>query len=73
MQAPSFGQRARNWSMTWRQTLCRGSAVGLEEDLADSGGNDSVLALGHVGQGIAHEVDAATLPGGAEHRVGSPP
>jgi putative transposase len=47
--------------------LCRGSVVGLEEDLADSGGNNSVLALGHVGQGIAHEVDAATLPGGAEH------
>jgi hypothetical protein len=36
---------ARNWSATWRQT-CRGSVVGLEEDLADSGGNNSVLALG---------------------------
>src|SRR5690606_9428772 len=31
----------------------------------DRGGDDSVLALGHVGQRVPHEVDAAALPGGA--------
>src|SRR3546814_19064574 len=39
--------------------------IGLQEDLADRGGDDSVLALGHIGQGIAHEVHPAALPGGA--------
>src|SRR3989344_5544517 len=39
--------------------------IGLKEDLADRGGDDSVLALGHIGQGIAHEVHPAALPGGA--------
>lgn len=29
------------------------------------GGDHGVLALGHIGQGIAHEVDAAAQPGGA--------
>lgn len=41
--------------------------VGLEEDLPDGGGHHGVLSLRHVGQGVPHEVDAAALPGGAEH------
>ena len=40
--------------------------IGLREDLPDGGGNDGVLSLGHIGQGVAHEVHATALPGGAE-------
>ncbi|BBB12243.1 hypothetical protein SPYCA_1501 [Sphingopyxis sp. FD7] len=29
--------------------LCRSGMIGLEEDLADGGGNNGVLALGNVG------------------------
>lgn len=39
--------------------------IRLQEDLPDRGGGHGVLALGYVGQGIAHEVDVAALPGGA--------
>eukprot|EP01137_Pigoraptor_chileana_P013759 Opistho-2@67633 len=47
--------------------LCCGGMVGLKEDLADGSSDYRVLALGHVGQRVSHEVDAAALPGGAEH------
>ncbi len=43
-----------------------GGMIGLEEDLPDRGGNDGVLAFRHVGQRVAHEMDAAALPGGTE-------
>ena len=46
--------------------LDSGGMVRLEEDLPDSGGDHIVLALGHVRQRIAHEVDAAALPGGGD-------
>jgi len=42
--------------------------IGLDEGLADRGGDDGVLATRHVGQRVAHEMDAAALshewPGG---------
>ena len=42
--------------------------IGLDEGSADRGGDDGVLATRHVGQRVAHEVDAAALshewPGG---------
>lgn len=46
--------------------LGSGGMIGLEEDLPDRGGNDGVLALRHVRQRVAHEVDTAALPGGAD-------
>ena len=46
--------------------LGSGGVIGLEEGLADRGGNDGVLAFGHMRQGVPHEVDAAALPGRAE-------
>ena len=42
--------------------LLRAFLVGLVEGLPDCRSNDGVLALGHVGEGIAHPVDAAALP-----------
>ncbi len=50
--------------------LRRSGMVGLKEDLTDCSGNDGILALGHIGQGVAHEVDAAALPGRA-HDAGN--
>jgi site-specific DNA recombinase len=47
--------------------LARRILVGLEESLAQGGGDHGVLALGHVGQGIPHPVDAATLPSGTQY------
>jgi len=38
-----------------------------EVDLTDHGGNDDVLALRHMGKGIAHPMNPAPLPCGAEH------
>ena len=47
--------------------LMRGLGVGLQEGLADRGGDHGVLALGHVRQGVAHPMHAAALPSCAEH------
>jgi len=44
-------------------------SVGLIEGLADRGSNDGVLAARDVGQGVAHPVDAAALPGGLEDAI----
>ena len=41
--------------------------IGLQEGLADRGGDHGVLALGHVRQSITHPMHAAALPAGAEH------
>ena len=41
--------------------------IGLDEGLAQSGRYHVLLALRHVGLGIAHPVHAATLPGAAQH------
>ena len=43
--------------------LMRGRGVGLQESLADRGGDHGVLALGHVRQGVAHptRIDQAGL------------
>jgi hypothetical protein len=41
--------------------------VGPDEGLPDRGRNHGVLALGHVSERVPHEVDAAALPGGADH------
>ena len=40
--------------------------IGLIEGLPDRGGHDGVLALRHMGQRVAHPVNAAALPGGIE-------
>ena len=42
------------------------AAVGLHESLTDRGGDHGVLAAGDVGERVAHEVDPAALPGGAD-------
>ena len=47
--------------------LVRGVGVGLQESLADRGGDHGVLALLHVRQGVAHPMNPASLPGRAEH------
>ena len=39
----------------------------LGEGGGDEGGDDAPSALSGMGQGIAHEVDPAALPGGGEH------
>lgn len=38
-------------------------AVGLVEGLPDGGGDDGVLALGDMGEGVADPVNPAPLPG----------
>ena len=43
----------------------RGQALG--KGGADPGGDDAALRFAGIGHGIAHEVDAAALPGGAEY------
>ncbi len=44
--------------------------VGLGEHGADRGGDHLAVALGDPGEHVAHEVDPAPLPGGAEqHRL----
>ena len=42
--------------------LARRLAVGLDEGLVDSGGDNRLLRLWHEGQRIAHEVHATALP-----------
>jgi hypothetical protein len=42
--------------------LTRRLAVGLDEGLADGGGDNRLLRFRHVGQRIAHEVHATALP-----------
>jgi hypothetical protein len=44
-----------------------GRPVGLVEGLPDRGGNDGVLALGHMGERVSDPVNAASLPGRLEH------
>ncbi len=47
--------------------LARGGRVVLGEGGSDPGRDDPPLSLAGIGQRIAHEVDAAALPGGAEN------
>jgi len=42
------------------------AAVGLHEGLTDRGCHHGVLAARHVSERVAHEVDPAALPGGAD-------
>ena len=51
-------------------SLMRRLGIRLEKGLTDRGGDHGVLALGHMRQGIAHPMDPAALPGGAEHAIG---
>src|SRR6185437_9916690 len=39
----------------------------LSKSSADPGGDDATLGLAGIRYGVAHEVHAASLPGGAEH------
>src|ERR1700720_915169 len=41
--------------------------IGLQKRLAQRGGNHALLGLGDIGEGIAHPMHAAALPGAAEH------
>ena len=43
--------------------LAGGGGIVLGEGGADPGGDDAALGLAGVGQGVAHEMDAAALPG----------
>lgn len=65
MSLPSFGQRGRSWSATWRSLSCA-RLIGLEEGLAQRSRGHGLLGLADMGQGVAHPVHAAALPGGAE-------
>ena len=47
----------------WRAVIL----VGLQEGLAQGGGEHGVLALRHMGERVAHPVDVAALPRRAEH------
>ena len=51
--------------MTPSLMRCRG--VGLQKSLSDRGSDHGVLAFRHVGQGVAHSMHAAPLPGRTEH------
>ncbi len=42
-------------------------AVGLDEGLADGGGDHGVLAARSIGERVAGEMNPAPLPGGADH------
>ena len=42
--------------------MCR-LVIGLQEGLADRGGDHGVLTFGHMCQGVAHPMNAASLPG----------
>ena len=42
----------------------------LSEGSADEGADDVTAPLAGMGQGVAHEMDAAALPGGGEHAGG---
>lgn len=44
-----------------------GSGVVLREGGGDEGGDDTASALAGVRENVAHEVDAAALPGGVQH------
>src|SRR6476646_7820134 len=46
--------------------LTRGFGIGLQEGLADRGGDHSVLSLGHMRQSVAHPMNSAPLPGRTE-------
>jgi hypothetical protein len=41
--------------------LCGGLVVGLEKGLSDRGGDHRVLAFGHMGERVAHPVDAGAV------------
>ncbi|MNY61002.1 hypothetical protein D3C86_1976250 [compost metagenome] len=47
-------------------SACRLRRV-LSKGRGNEGGDDPPSALSSMGQGIAHEMDPAALPGGAEH------
>jgi hypothetical protein len=48
--------------------LCAGGfGVVLGEGGGDKGGDDAASTLAGMGQRVAHEVDAAALPCGAQH------
>ena len=47
--------------------LAGGGRSVLGEGGADPGGDDAPLGFAFVGQGVAHEMYAAALPGSAEH------
>ena len=67
-------QRRRAWASVAAELigdmppgLMRGLGIGLQESLADRGGDHGVLAFRHMRQGVAHPMHAAPLPGRTEH------
>ena len=64
MKAASLGSLGRSWSATLRHCARGGLGVVLGEGGGDEGGDDAPAALAGMRQHVAHEVDAAALPGG---------
>jgi hypothetical protein len=50
--------------------LMRRVGICLEKGLPDRGGDHGALALRHMRQGVAHPMNPAALPSGAEHAIG---
>ena len=47
--------------------LSGGLSIILGESRGDESGDDAAAAAARMGEHVAHEVDAAALPGGVEH------
>ena len=62
-----MGSVGRSWSATLRHWLLGGLGVVLGEGGGDEGGDHPPAVLAGMGQGVAHEVHPAALPGGVQH------
>ena len=67
MQRGELGQFGAQLVGDLAPLLARGLGVVLGEGGGDESGDDAAAALAGMGQGVAHEVHAAALPGGAQH------
>src|SRR6202047_1498814 len=67
MKAASFGHFGRNWSATWRSMALAWARSGCRKAWRSAAAHHALLGLGDIGEGIAHPMHAAALPGGAEH------
>ena len=65
--AASLGTFGRIWSATARHWVLAASGVSCAKAVAMKARDDAASALAGMRQHVAHEVDAAALPGGAEH------
>ena len=67
MMAASLETFGRIWSATARHCTLAASGVSWAKAVAMKAETTPPPALAGMGEHVAHEVDAATLPGGAEH------